>query len=36
VSVRARHGRDLGSLSHQGLLQTLTDEISRKGRVESH
>jgi threonyl-tRNA synthetase len=36
VSVRARHGRDLGSLSHQGLLQTLTEEMSRKGRAESH
>jgi threonyl-tRNA synthetase len=36
VSVRARHGRDLGSLSHQDLLQTLTEEMSRKGRAESH
>ncbi|MAI93920.1 MAG: threonine--tRNA ligase [Halieaceae bacterium] len=36
VSVRARHGRDLGSLSQQDLQQMLTKEVSRKGRAESH
>ena len=36
VSVRARHGRDLGSLSQQDLQQMLTEEVSRKGRAESH
>ncbi|MGA0151127.1 MAG: threonine--tRNA ligase, partial [Luminiphilus sp.] len=36
VSVRARHGRDLGSLSLQDLMQTLSEEVSRKGRVSTH
>ena len=36
VSVRGRHGRDLGSLSQQDLQQMLTEEVSRKGRAESH
>ena len=36
VSVRARHGRDLGSLSLQDLMQTLSEAVSRKGRVSTH
>ena len=36
VSVRARHGRDLGSLSLEDLMQTLSEEVSRKGRVSTH
>ena len=36
VSVRARHGRDLGSLSLEDLMQTLSEEVSRKGRLSTH
>ena len=36
VSVRARHGQDLGTLSRQDLAQTLSDEVARKGRITSH
>jgi threonyl-tRNA synthetase len=35
VSVRARHGQDLGSLTQDALLQTLSGEVARKGRVEA-
>ena len=34
VSVRARHGQDLGSLTQDALLETLTAEVERKGRIE--
>ena len=33
VSVRARHGQDLGSLTQDALLETLAGEVARKGRV---
>jgi len=36
VSVRARHGRDLGSLSLEDLMQTLSEEVSIKGRLSTH
>jgi threonyl-tRNA synthetase len=36
VSVRARHGQDLGALSRQDLAQMLSDEVARKGRITSH
>lgn len=36
VSVRARHGRDLGALKQQDLLQILSDEAVKKGRSNSH
>jgi threonyl-tRNA synthetase len=36
VSVRARHGQDIGTLSRQDLAQTLSDEVARKGRITSH
>ena len=35
VSVRARHGQDLGSLTQDALLETLAGEVARKGRVEA-
>ena len=35
VSVRARHGQDLGSLTQDALLKTLASEVARKGRVEA-
>ena len=35
VSVRARHGQDLGSLTQEGLLEVLTGEVARKGRIEA-
>ena len=35
VSVRARHGQDLGSLTQDALLETLAGEVSRKGRIET-
>ena len=35
VSVRARHGQDLGSLTQDALLETLTAEVARKGRIEA-
>lgn len=35
VSVRARHGQDLGSMSQDALLQTLSDEVARRGRSAS-
>ena len=35
VSVRARHGQDLGSLTQKALLETLAAEVARKGRVEA-
>jgi threonyl-tRNA synthetase len=35
VSVRARHGQDLGSMTQDALLQTLSDEVARMGRSTS-
>ena len=35
VSVRARHGQDLGSLTQDGLLETLAAEVARKGRTQA-
>ncbi|MEK9655101.1 MAG: threonine--tRNA ligase, partial [Halieaceae bacterium] len=35
VSVRARHGQDLGSMTQDALLQTLSDEVARRGRSAS-
>ena len=35
VSVRARHGQDLGSLTQDALFETLASEVARKGRVEA-
>jgi len=35
VSVRARHGKDLGSLTQEGLLETLAAEVARKGRTQA-
>jgi threonyl-tRNA synthetase len=35
VSVRARHGQDLGSLTQEALLETLAREVARKGRIEA-
>ena len=35
VSVRARHGQDLGSLTQDGLLETLASEVARKGRTQA-
>jgi threonyl-tRNA synthetase len=35
ISVRARHGQDLGSLTQQAFIETLGEEVSRKGRAES-
>ncbi len=35
VSVRARHGEDLGSLSQDALLEALGTEVARKGRAKS-
>ncbi len=36
VSVRARHGQDLGSLTLDGFLAKLTSEVALKGRSVSH
>ncbi|EED34841.1 threonyl-tRNA synthetase [Luminiphilus syltensis NOR5-1B] len=33
VSVRARHGRDLGSMDLDSLVTTLTDDVGRRGRL---
>jgi threonyl-tRNA synthetase len=33
VSVRARHGNDLGSMNLETLVNTLTAEVERRGRV---
>ena len=33
VSVRARHGQDLGSLTQEGLLEVLASDVARKGRT---
>jgi len=35
VSVRARHGQDLGSLTQDALLETLAAEVARKGRTQA-
>ena len=35
VSVRARHGQDLGSLTQKGLLETLAAAVARKGRLQT-
>ena len=35
VSVRARHGQDLGSLTKDALLEILASEVARKGRGEA-
>ena len=35
VSVRARHGKDLGSLTQERLLETLGAEVARKGRIQA-
>ncbi len=35
VSVRARHGQDLGSLSQEGLIAVLAGEVARKGRTQA-
>lgn len=35
VSVRARHGQDLGSLNKDALLEMLASEVARKGRGEA-
>ncbi|MFL2502087.1 MAG: threonine--tRNA ligase [Luminiphilus sp.] len=35
VSVRARHGQDLGSLTQEGLLEVLASEVARKGRTQA-
>ncbi len=35
VSVRARHGQDLGSLSQEGFIAMLADEVARKGRTQA-
>ena len=35
VSVRARHGQDLGSLTKDALLEMLASEVARKGRGEA-
>ena len=35
VSVRARHGKDLGSLTQERLLETLASEVARRGRIEA-
>ena len=35
VSVRARHGQDLGSLTKEALLEMLASEVARKGRAEA-
>jgi len=35
VSVRARHGQDLGSLTKEALLEMLASEVARKGRGEA-
>jgi threonyl-tRNA synthetase len=35
ISVRARHGQDLGSLTQQAFIETLGEEVSRKGLAES-
>ena len=33
VSVRARHGKDLGSMDLETLVNTLTTDVGRRGRV---
>ena len=33
VSVRARHGKDLGSFTQERLLETLASEVARRGRI---
>ena len=35
VSVRARHGKDLGSLTQEGLLETLAGEVACRGRTQA-
>ena len=35
VSVRARHGQDLGSLNQDALLETLASAVARKGRTQA-
>jgi len=35
VSVRARHGKDLGFLTQERLRETLSDEVACKGRTEA-
>ena len=35
VSVRARHGQELGSLSQEGFIAVLADEVARKGRTQA-
>jgi len=35
VSVRARHGQDLGSLTQEELLEVLASEVARKGRIDA-
>ena len=35
VSVRARHGQDLGSLTKEALLEMVASEVARKGRGEA-
>jgi len=35
VSVRARHGQDLGSLSLEAVREVLAGEAARKGRIEA-
>ena len=35
VSVRARHGQDLGSLSQEGFIAVLAGEVARKGRTQA-
>jgi len=35
VSVRARHGQELGSLSQEGFIAVLADEVARKGRAQA-
>ena len=35
VSVRARHGQDLGTLTQEGLLEVLSGELARKGRSQT-
>jgi threonyl-tRNA synthetase len=35
VSVRARHGQDLGTLTQEGLVEVLSGELARKGRSQT-
>ena len=35
VSVRARHGQDLGSFSQEGFIAVLAGEVARKGRTQA-